>query len=177
MPCVTISWGTLGRVLKVYARIPSGYHFASLRMCVDAPGDDDTVVELAGGNGDGREKQTRRRGKCGRQLPKSGWAGRTPAKRPALVAPDRHRRSPCPRRPRRRLSPRRTCDLSVLGDGLISLLSHFSESIPIVRISGADNPRKQEPASTRLFAKHRDRLNTFSDARPFPSLRNNCGVI
>ena len=146
-------------------------------MCIGVPGDDDAVVGLAGGDGDGREKQTRRRGKCGRQLPKSGWAGRTPAKRPALVAPDRHRRSPCPRRPRRRLSPRRTCDLSVLGDGLISLLSHFSESIPIVRISGADNPRKQEPASTRLFAKHRDRLNTFSDARPFPSLRNNCGVI
>ena len=95
MPWVTIAWGTLGRVLKVYARIPSGYHFASLRMSVDAPGDDDTVVELAGGNGDGREKQTRRRGKCGRQLPKSGWAGRTPAKRPALVAPDRHRRSSC----------------------------------------------------------------------------------
>ena len=165
---MTIAWGTLGRGLTIYARIPSCYHFDSLRMCKGAPGDDDTVVGLAGGDGDGREKQTRRRGKCGRQLPKSGWAGRTPAKRPALVAPDRHRRSPCPRR---RLSPRRACDLSVPGDNSISLLSHFSELIPTVRISAADNPLKQESASTKLFIEDRVRLNTFSDARPSPPLQ------
>ena len=95
----------------------------------------------------------------------------TAAWRPALVAPDRHRRSQCPRRPRRRLSPRRACDLSVPGDNFISLLSHFSELIPTVRISAADNPLKQESASTKLFIEDRVRLNTFSDARPSPPLQ------
>ena len=140
-------------------------------MCIGAPGDDDAVVGLAGGDGDGREKQTRRRGKCGRQLPKSGRAGRTPAKRPALVDPDRHRRSPCPRRPRRRLSPRRACDLTVSGDAFNSLLSQFSERISIVCMSTADNPEDELPASTKLFVERSAHLNTFLDARSFPLLQ------
>ena len=55
-------------------------------MLRETSNNEDTAVRTAGGDGDGRRTQEARRGKCGRQLPTTGGAGRDPDKRPALVA-------------------------------------------------------------------------------------------
>ena len=47
-------------------------------MLRETSSNDDTVVRTAGGDGDGRRAQETGREKCGRQLPRTGGAGRKP---------------------------------------------------------------------------------------------------
>ncbi|KAI5885644.1 uncharacterized protein SCHCODRAFT_02593436 [Schizophyllum commune H4-8] len=78
-------------LFRKFARIPLCCLFRSLKMQGGSPDDDYAVVESTGGDGDERRTQEAGRGKCGRELPTTGEAGRKP------VSARRLRHAPCAR--------------------------------------------------------------------------------